>query len=286
MYKIYFIIYCLVNIFSQKTYALSCLDYKEKFSCPNNKTYPIHLTFDDGPVVGNTRKVLTALKKHKVNATFYVVGERLEHPSPDENIRILRDIQKDGHVIGSHSFRHELHTKLSDDILQSYISRSNTAGIGRVVDGIKQESYLSEPKLFRLPYGDGWHSLSKVKQRKPAVMQEIANNGFTHVGWDLHAYDWDRRKQRNPGILPILMNNICKKKGGIVLLHDLQRNTANNIDEWIRAIKCLGHPIVGMDKFLVNNDIVRLCNGIEPVDQQVENLNENIEEIIKHEHNH
>ena len=225
--------------FSSK--ANECSKYQE-YQCPGGKTYPIHLTFDDGPHVKNTPKVLDALDKHNIKATFFVVGSNLVGDSrvnQRKKIEIMNRIKNSGHPIGSHSFKHELHTKLSDSELERYIRKSRET----------LEEYLTEPNLFRLPYGDGWHPLTVNKPRAQAVMSEIKRQNFSHVGWSLDADDWDRGRQRNPGILAIMMDQICENKGGVVLLHDIQTNTADNIDEWISALKCMGHQFSPISDF-------------------------------------
>ena len=44
-------------------------------ACPNGKTYPVTLTFDDGPHSVLTPKVLDVLKEEKIKATFFVLGK-------------------------------------------------------------------------------------------------------------------------------------------------------------------------------------------------------------------
>ncbi|WP_145202878.1 XrtA system polysaccharide deacetylase [Thalassoglobus polymorphus] len=54
-------------------------------------------------VSGNTYRILDLLNHYQVRATFYILGwvaERRPH--------LVRDIQRAGHEIGSHSYRHEL----------------------------------------------------------------------------------------------------------------------------------------------------------------------------------
>lgn len=234
-------IFFISLIVSSRGYGADCAKYK-KYSCSFNKTYPIHLTFDDGPHITNTPKVLNALDKHNLQATFFAVAENLTNDT-ESRIKIkkaiMERIKSSGHRIGSHSFKHELHTKLSDKNLERYIRRS------REILG----DYFTEPQLFRLPYGDGWHPLTVNRPRAKAVMGELDRQGFSHVGWSLDADDWDQRRQRSPGILPIMMDQICVNEGGVVLLHDIQSNTANNIDEWIEALKCVGHTFAPIEQF-------------------------------------
>lgn len=230
-----------ILVMSSASAESDCDKYK-RYSCPQGQTYPIHLTFDDGPHISNTPKVLDALDKHQLKASFFLVGENLVNQTP-ANLRkkqeILERMKRAGHPIGSHSFKHVLHTKLNDSELEYLIRRSR-----EVLSG-----HLSEPQMFRLPYGDGWHPLTVNKPRAKAVMSELKRQNFSHIGWSLDADDWDRRRQRSPGILPILMDQICENEGGVVLLHDIQTHTANNIDEWIEAMKCVGHKFAPIEQF-------------------------------------
>jgi hypothetical protein len=47
-----------------------------------------------------------------------------------------------------------------------------------------------------------------------------------------------------------MLNDICSKKGGVILFHDIQANTVDHLQDWIRAIKAQGHQIVGLEKFV------------------------------------
>jgi peptidoglycan-N-acetylglucosamine deacetylase len=59
------------------------------------------LTFDDGPDPNHTLKLLDALDQLNLEATFFLMGEKvLKHPG------ILREILNRGHEIGNHSFSH------------------------------------------------------------------------------------------------------------------------------------------------------------------------------------
>lgn len=248
---------------------INCESLQQQYKCPGGAKYPIHLTFDDGPSPGRTELVLEALKKHDVTATFFVTGEKLDPNSgaySPNNIRTLRKIIDAGFPIGSHGYLHEHHTKLSAEDLKQKLELARNAGIGVVVDGVRQGEYLSKPLLFRLPYGDGWHPLTTNPQNNEQVMKGIHDLGFTHVGWPhnggssgLHISDWSRGKDYQD----LLLKRICEFKGGIVLMHDIQKHTALGIDQWIEAVKCLGHPIVPIDPFMKDEQSVQQCENVE-----------------------
>src|SRR5947209_11177091 len=61
----------------------------------------VALTFDDGPDPKWTTRILEVLRRHRVRATFFVVGSKIRaHPAT------LRAILGDGHEVGSHTFTH------------------------------------------------------------------------------------------------------------------------------------------------------------------------------------
>lgn len=280
------ILLLLVLALSSEAYAqqTSCEEYRRRYSCPNNETYAVHLTFDDGPMIGKTDKVLDALQEHNVPATFFVVADRLGPGNPEEHFHLIRRIQREGHKLASHSYHHHAHTELTDDSLTNYVELSRTHGHDWEVNGEVLGDYLSPPPMFRLPYGDGWHKYSINKSKKARVMEVIAENGFSHIGWDFHAWDWDREKKKNPGVLHYLMNGICEKGGGIALLHDIQSNTADNIGEWIRAMKCVGHRFDDIDDYLISNDVVQMCESTESPMPGTENFHNEITKVIPHVH--
>jgi hypothetical protein len=59
------------------------------------------LTFDDGPQKNHTEAVLAALAQHCTKATFFSIGKMaLGYPE------ILRDVARQGHTIGTHTWSH------------------------------------------------------------------------------------------------------------------------------------------------------------------------------------
>lgn len=73
----------------------------DAFYVGDNTKKIIYLTFDCGYENGNMEKILAALKKHNVCATFFVVGNFLE-----TNPELVDKMVKDGHIIGNHSYHH------------------------------------------------------------------------------------------------------------------------------------------------------------------------------------
>jgi len=62
------------------------------------------LTFDDGPHPSHTPKVLDLLRKHRLPATFFLVGANIRAKTSGLVKRMLAE----GHSIGSHSYNHDV----------------------------------------------------------------------------------------------------------------------------------------------------------------------------------
>ncbi|MFB4162264.1 polysaccharide deacetylase family protein [Alteribacillus sp. JSM 102045] len=126
----------------------------------------IALTFDDGPEDNYTPKILEILRKKGVNATFFVMGERAkEYPER------LRQIYKQGHAIGNHTWDHPHLPDLTDKQFIENI-QSTTAEIEEIT-GFK-------PDLFRPPFGE-------IEDRQVALLHK---QGYRSIMWTADTKDW------------------------------------------------------------------------------------------------
>lgn len=88
-------------------------------------------------VVANTHCLLRLLAKHEVSATFFVLGWVAER-FPE----LIRDIQRDGHEIGCHSYWHRLVYDLTPDEFRDDVVRARD-----VLENITGEAV----RLYRAP---------------------------------------------------------------------------------------------------------------------------------------
>lgn len=256
------------------TLSLLVLPYAQA-ACPDGKTYPVTFTFDDGPHTTLTPRVLDILKEEKVPATFFVLGEHFaggkSNPNNKAKYAILDRMKKEGHTIGSHTYKHINHPQYSAAQVRENIMKPNPL----------LKDYLSP--VLRLPYGGGsFRSKNPTTQAKnDMVMNTVKKAGFKHVGWDIDTNDWDAKKR--PTLLPTLLKDICRQKGGIVLFHDIQKHTVDHLREWIQAVKKEGHTFVGLEKFVPEAKKPlppEACDPI-PTTKEVKALRDDLEEVIK-----
>jgi peptidoglycan-N-acetylglucosamine deacetylase len=153
----------------------------------------VALTFDDGPDPEFTPRVLEILARENVTATFFVVGERAR-----ANPGFLREIDRQGHLIGNHSFSHAwninfgLHAGLTREIERC--NEAIEAAIGK------------RPQFYRAPHGF----------KNPALGDVLAKLSMTCVGWQVRGFD-----AVSSNADTIARRLVLKAKaGGILLLHD------------------------------------------------------------------
>jgi len=163
----------------------------------------IALTFDDGPNEPYTSNVLHILKRYRIKATFFLVGQNaLRHPET------CRQIVAAGNAIGNHSHGHS----------KSLCLRRGKA-VARDIEAAHQAIYECtglEPTLFRPPHGF----------RSPWLMRTVRNLGYTVVTWDNMTSDWNAETSGDEIVLAILRR---AKPGGVIVLHD-GRDTRLNYD--------------------------------------------------------
>ncbi|WP_328393239.1 polysaccharide deacetylase family protein [Streptomyces sp. NBC_00390] len=150
------------------------------------------LTFDDGPDPRYTPAILKTLRKHAVQAMFFVCGEMATN-----NRDLLREMADDGHVVGNHSWSHPR----IPDLPPSRIRRE----LGRTSEVV--ERTLGEaPLWYRAPYG-AWNRLS---------FEIGAELGMEPLGWTVDSHDWTE-----PGTAAIVRRVLDGAAPGVIVLsHD------------------------------------------------------------------
>lgn len=124
------------------------------------------LTFDNGPKVGATDRILDILEEKGVKATFFVVGSHLLDP---EARALAERAHREGHWIGNHTMRHIVPLGLSQD--PDHVEKE-IAETDRAIGGLHHPD-----KFFRPPgkKGFGPHCLSK------AALDHCIDSGHTIV---------------------------------------------------------------------------------------------------------
>lgn len=176
----------------------------------------VTLTFDNGPDPDVTPGVLDILKRHSVQATFFVIGDKLR----DRN-RLAERAHQEGHWIGNHTFTH-------------IVPLGRLAEPKRAVWEIERTQELignlaHERRFFR-PLGGG--NLSKDLFNHEAV-EYLASKKYTCVLWNVVPQDW---------IYPSswvdrAVNMSLQQEEACVVLHDLSTGAMDQVDRFIGKMR-------------------------------------------------
>jgi peptidoglycan/xylan/chitin deacetylase (PgdA/CDA1 family) len=184
-----------------------------------------YLTFDDGPSTAYTPGILDVLKKHGVHATFFVTGARIKGGEA-----IIKREKAEGHNVANHQWSH----------VNASISQFK-AWVPKERDLLDEVLGDKEPRLFRYPYGAG------------NVAKEELLRGWGYkdggVGWNLDSLDWcyastgtcSRATNNKSNYTAWVLGEAKRLGGGVILQHDIQKITANNLDTIITSLETSGY---------------------------------------------
>lgn len=182
----------------------------------------IAVTFDDGPDPRYTPQLLDLLKKYRIRATFFVLGEKVK-ANPD----IIERIVREGHVIGLHANKH-----IGAPIRSYKAMKKDFHDSIEVLRGMGVKV-----NLYRPPWG-----LVNIVSSK-----FIHQYDFKPVLWSLHASDWSKYVDEE-----YIEKTLLKKvrPGDIVLLHDgrgakdAPQRTINALEIALPELQKMGYEFV------------------------------------------
>ena len=211
----------------------------------------IAITFDDGPVA-TTSEVLAILRRHDVPATFFVNGSKITSTTRD----IAADIVADPlFILGNHTYSHPNMKNVSVDKAASEIDRT--------ADAIA--SVGGSPSFFRFPYGASSCTTANM----------VRERGYHVTGWHIDSADWCFAAgggycsestfryvpdQFRGDMRGFVLSQARSRNGGVLLFHDIHRNTINNLEDIIVALIDEGFTFTSLDDV----DTFPLLNGVAP----------------------
>ena len=186
----------------------------------------IYITFDAGFENGNTERILDALKKHGVKATFFLVGNYFETQP-----KLVKRMAEEGHTIGNHTYSHPDMSKIGD--IQSFQTElQKNEALYRDILGSEM------PKLYRPPQG-------KFCEENLKMAQQL---GYSTVFWSLAYVDWYTDDQPTPEqafskLLPRI------HPGAVVLLHSTSSTNAEILDELLTKWEETGYSFGDLEAY-------------------------------------
>ncbi len=178
----------------------------------------ITLTFDDGPGLDSTPRILGALEKAGVKAVFFITGKNAQRYP-----HIVQQICDGGHEVGSHGYAH-VHPWKS-------LPLRSLADLVKGEQVVKAAMPGDRPACFlRPPYG----KLNLVTLLYVVIFRKKL------AFWDIDPRDYEKS---SPGAI-VEEAGKGMEEGAVVLLHDSREHdgesadaTVMSVDEIIKAAK-------------------------------------------------
>jgi peptidoglycan/xylan/chitin deacetylase (PgdA/CDA1 family) len=215
----------------------------------------VALTFDDGPSLANTPRVLEILAAHEATATFFITGRAV---ASDAHRDLLREMVAAGHMVGNHTTTHPNSATLSADAFRREVAQTH-----EVVAALGQESLF-----FRFPYGSSTCTTSDI----------VKDAGYHVTGWHIDTADWCFANASGgvgycspstfryvpdayrSDFVGYTLHQLEATDGGVILMHDVHSYTVGQLDALLTALEQAGYEVVGLDDLAT----FPLLNGEEP----------------------
>jgi peptidoglycan/xylan/chitin deacetylase (PgdA/CDA1 family) len=183
----------------------------------------VTLTFDNGPDPVGTPLVLEVLRRHRLTATFFVLGRQLDAPG---GLDLARRVVSEGHRLGHHGYSHETPLGLDRRPDAVALELERTQALLERVD--------SGERLFR-PFGGGGRLGPHLLSVDAARWLEARR--FTCVLWNSVPGDW-----ADPdGWVASALADLDRLEHALVVLHDVVPAAMAHLDRFLGETRERGH---------------------------------------------
>lgn len=178
------------------------------------------LTFDDGPDSRYTPLLLDGLKERNVRVSFFLLGEKVE-----QYPELVERMQKEGHLVGNHTYHHVQLNKLNETKAREEILKTNN---------LIYETTGVYPLYLRPPFGAWKKNLELCVEMLP-------------VFWTIDTLDW--KVQNTEKIVRTVQEQI--EDGAIILMHDEYDTSVEAALQVVDELKSQGYELVTVDQLIL-----------------------------------
>ena len=178
------------------------------------------LTFDDGPDTSYTPLLLDGLKERNVRASFFLLGEKVE-----QYPELVERMQKEGHLVGNHTYHHVQLNKLNETKAREEILKTNN---------LIYETTGVYPLYLRPPFGAWKKNLELCVEMLP-------------VFWTIDTLDW--KVKNTEKIVRTVKEQI--EDGAIILMHDEYDTSVEAALQVVDELKNQGYELVTVDQLIL-----------------------------------
>lgn len=177
----------------------------------------ITLTFDNGPDPVVTPQVLDILSRHRIQTTFFVLGDKLR-----DRRAVAARAYSEGHWVGNHTFNHIVPLGLASE---AFFSESEILRTAELIGD------LAHARNFFRPFGGGGNLDGRLLNTE--ALDVLATQKFTCVLWNAVPQDW-----AYPRTWVERAIQICRQQDEtLMVLHDLPTGAMDRLDRFICQAK-------------------------------------------------
>jgi len=181
----------------------------------------VSLTFDNGPFVGTTDRVLAELERRGILAAFFVVGRSLARPGARA---LAENAVAAGHLVGNHSATHSV---ALGELPDSSSVDAEIDDCESLLDGLR-----GSPPLFR-PFGNGGALDHRLLSQH--AVQRLVDGGYRTVLWNSVPHDWDDPT----GWVDTAVSHVREMEHTVMVLHDTPGACADRLPELLDRLEAL-----------------------------------------------
>jgi len=199
------------------------------YSIPTDKKV-IALTFDISWGEKRAIPILNVLKEKNVDKSTFFLSAPWSQTHPE----IAKKIAESGFEVGSHGYKHDNYSTLSDDEIRNQIQSAHT---------VLSQVTGQKPNLIRLPNGD-------FDKRVLRIADEL---NYKVIQWDTDSQDW-----MNIGTDKIVSRVVDKAHpGDIILMHasDTTKQTHEALPAIIDQLRAKGYEFVSVSELIAQTEL-------------------------------
>ena len=190
-------------------------------SNPSITKNQVAITFDDGPNPEFTPKVLELLNKYQAKATFFCIGQQIEH-----HPELFKNIINEGHSVGNHTYSHHN--------MFGFFSTKKVISELKLTNKIVLEKTGLKLNLYRPAFG----------VTNPRIKKALKTTNLRAMGWNKRSLDTTNLS--NETVLKRVIKDI--KKGDVILLHDSSDKTIWVLEQLLLILQKQNLQAVTVDR--------------------------------------
>ncbi|WP_068501200.1 polysaccharide deacetylase family protein [Paenibacillus kribbensis] len=198
----------------------------------------VYLSFDDGPSLTVTPKILDVLKEENVKATFFLVGKAAEENEGAKHI--IKRMVKEGHAIGNHTYSHDYSYLYPNQSVNSNIFMNDIEKTNQILKQILGQDFST--RVIRFP---GGHMTWQRKDPNGMVVLDKAlqDKDYHQVDWNVLPKDAEGATKNAEELIREFKRSMGTREKAVVLMHDTygKEETAKALPEIIAYLKKQGY---------------------------------------------